>query len=154
MLRALELKIPPVAVFLLCAAGAWGARRTAPGLRLEIPWIPLVALPLGLFGLAIGVLGVVQFLRVGTTVHPTHPSRANRVVRSGLYGLSRNPMYLGLALVLGAFALGLAHPLSLLAVPAFVAYMNRFQIVPEERALLEKFGEPYAEYLKSVRRWI
>ena len=153
-LRALELKVPPVAVFLLCAAGAWGVRRAAPGLQLALPWISAIAMPLALFGLAVGILGVIQFLRVGTTVHPTHPSRANRVVRSGLYGLSRNPMYLGLALVLAAIAAWLAHPLSFLVVPAFVTYMTRFQIVPEERALREKFGEPYAEYVRSVRRWI
>lgn len=153
-LRWLELKVPPVAVFLVCAAAAWGARALFPGLQLSLPWMPVVAAPLALSGIAIGVLGVVHFLRVGTTVHPTHPSRASRVVRSGLYGLSRNPMYLGLALGLAAFTLWLSHPCSLLAVPAFIAYMNRFQIVPEERALLEKFGEPYSEYLKSVRRWI
>lgn len=152
--RSLELKVPPVAVFLLCGAAAFGLRELAPSLGYEARWAPVVALLLAGIGVGIGLLGVLRFVRVGTTVHPTHPSRASQVVQSGIYRLSRNPMYLGLALALAALALGLRHPLSFLAVPAFVVYMNRFQIVPEERALLEKFGESYAKYRTDVRRWI
>ncbi|HEX6852242.1 MAG TPA: isoprenylcysteine carboxylmethyltransferase family protein [Candidatus Polarisedimenticolaceae bacterium] len=153
-LRALELKVPPVAVFVLCGAAAFGLRELAPTLGHEASWASAVALLLGGIGVGIAVLGVIRFVRVGTTVHPTHPSRASRVVRTGIYRLSRNPMYLGLALLLAALATWLSHPLPFLVVPAFVLYMNRFQIRPEERALLEKFGEPYAEYRTAVRRWI
>lgn len=152
-MRGLELKIPPVAVFLLGGAAAFGLRELAPALGYAAPWTRAIALLLAVTVLAIAVLGVIRFVRVGTTVHPTHPSRASRVVRTGVYRLSRNPMYLGLALLLAALAVWLSHPLPFLAVPAFVLYMNRFQIEPEERALLEKFGAEYAAYLKSVRRW-
>lgn len=150
----LELKVPPVAVFLACGAAALGLRKLAPGLGVSLPWLPAVAVSLACVGLAVGVLGIAHFVWAGTTVHPTHPSRASRVVANGLYAITRNPMYLGLACLLAGFALWLSHPLALLSVPAFVLYMNRFQIEPEERALLAKFGENYAAYRKCVRRWI
>ena len=153
-MHRLELKIPPPLVFLACAGIAWGLRALAPEWALSRRWVPGVAIPLALLGGAVAGLAVLTFLRVGTTVHPHRPSHASVVVRRGVFGLTRNPMYLGLALLLTSFSVWLAHPLALLSVPIFVAYITRFQILPEERALLAKFGEPYAEYLKSVRRWI
>jgi len=68
--------------------------------------------------------------------------------------LTRNPMYLGLALILFSFCIYLGNPLSILAVIAFIAYITRFQIIPEERALTEKFGQSYTQYRNSVRRWL
>jgi protein-S-isoprenylcysteine O-methyltransferase Ste14 len=68
--------------------------------------------------------------------------------------MSRNPMYVGLLLLLAGWALHLSHPLALLGLPAFVAYMNRFQIAPEERALRAKFGPAYEDYARAVRRWL
>lgn len=63
-------------------------------------------------------------------------------------------MYLGMLLVLAAWAVWLGSVLALLFLPLFVAWMTRFQIVPEERALSDRFGPVYAEYRRSVRRWI
>ncbi len=63
-------------------------------------------------------------------------------------------MYLGLALVLLGVCAYLANPLTILAVAAFIAYLTRFQIMPEERVLLENFGESYVQYTASVRRWL
>jgi protein-S-isoprenylcysteine O-methyltransferase Ste14 len=63
-------------------------------------------------------------------------------------------MYLGMLAVLAAWALYLANTAAALLLPGFVAYLGRFQIVPEERALLAKFGAPYAQYLARVRRWL
>lgn len=150
----LELKIPPPIVGLLCGAIGWALRGLSPQLGFSARWTPAVAIPLALVGVAAAVLGVLHFRRVGTTVHPMRPSESTAVVTRGVYSLSRNPMYLGMSLVLTAWCVWLAHPLSFLAVPLFIAYITRFQIVPEERVLHAKFGEPYTEYLRSVRRWI
>ena len=76
------------------------------------------------------------------------------MVRSGIYRVSRNPMYLGFLLALLALAIFLANPLSLVLVPLFVVYMNRFQIGPEERALVALFGQEFASYSLKVRRWL
>ena len=75
-------------------------------------------------------------------------------MRSGPYTFTRNPMYLGLALVLLGVCAYLSNPLSVLAIVVFVTYITRFQIIPEERLLLAKFGEPFAQYMRSVRRWV
>ena len=63
-------------------------------------------------------------------------------------------MYAGLLCVLAGGALALGNALALLAPAAFVAYMNRFQIRPEERALREKFGVAFDAYARAVRRWL
>ena len=63
-------------------------------------------------------------------------------------------MYLGFALLLLAWGLFLENLAALLGVAAFVLYMNRFQIAPEERALEARFGAEYSRYCARVRRWI
>src|SRR5437763_12668176 len=96
---------------------------------------------LSLLGLAIAIAGVISFQRAKTTINPTRPDSASALVASGVYGFTRNPMYLGLLLVLLAWGVFLANALALIWVPAFVAYMNRFQISPEERALTSLFSQ-------------
>jgi protein-S-isoprenylcysteine O-methyltransferase Ste14 len=56
--------------------------------------------------------------------------------------------------MLAAWAWFLGHAAGAVALPVFVAYMNRFQIVPEERLLRQKFGREYEEYQACVRRWL
>ncbi len=82
------------------------------------------------------------------------PDTASSVVTAGIYRATRNPMYLGLALALAGWAMYLSNLVALLIVPAFVAYMTQFQIKPEERTLLAKFGPGFAAYMAAVRRWI
>jgi protein-S-isoprenylcysteine O-methyltransferase Ste14 len=82
------------------------------------------------------------------------PETTATIVTAGIYCVTRNPMYLGIAFVLLGWAIYLANLAALLLVPAFIAYMTRFQIKPEERALLEKFGSNFADYMAAVRRWI
>ena len=82
------------------------------------------------------------------------PGLATSIVTTGVYRLSRNPMYVGFLLMLAAWGVFLANVLSVLLLPLFVVYLNRFQIISEENALLAKFGDDYARYLRSVRRWV
>ncbi|KAB8139933.1 isoprenylcysteine carboxylmethyltransferase family protein [Chloroflexia bacterium SDU3-3] len=150
----MELKIPPVVVFLIAAALMWLLSALGAALTLPVPHRSLVALPIALAGAAIGLLGVRTFRRAATTVDPLHPDKAATVVRQGIYRHTRNPMYLGLALALLAWAVFFGNALALLVLPLFILYMTRFQIVPEERALAAKFGEDYRAYTREVRRWI
>ena len=69
-------------------------------------------------------------------------------------GYSRNPMYLGFLLLLLALACYLMNVAAMALLPLFVLYMNRFQIAPEERFLLQKFGAEYQAYCERVRRWL
>ena len=82
------------------------------------------------------------------------PDSTSSLVVSGIYGYTRNPMYLGFLLVLLAWAIFLSNFVALALLPAFVVYMNHFQIGPEERALGSLFAQEYQAYLARVRRWI
>lgn len=153
-MRALELKVPPVALVLLAGAGMFLVARYAPAFAWAVPGREVLAGLLFASGVVIAVAGVLAFRRMHTTVNPTRPETSSAVVSTGIYGITRNPMYLGMLLVLAAWAVWLGSVLALLFLPLFVAWMTRFQIVPEERALSDRFGPVYAEYRRSVRRWI
>lgn len=150
----LELKLPPLALCAALAAVIASLARWAPGANLPFPGHRLVSVAAVLAGLAIAAAGVVEFRRARTTVNPLSPDRASAVVTSGIYRFTRNPMYLGMALALAGVAAWAVSLPGLLLVPVFCAYMGRFQIAPEERALLAGFGEAYASYMRRVRRWI
>lgn len=150
----LELRIPPVPLALCAGSLMWLASRLVPGLRIELPGMPIAALALAAVGGMLSLGGILTFRSARTTVNPLHPERASTMVATGVYRLSRNPMYAGLLLALAGWAAHLSNPLALVFLPLFIACMNRFQILPEERALTAKFGEDYLAYMKAVRRWL
>lgn len=113
-----------------------------------------VAIVLSTTGLSIAVVGIAAFHRATTTVDPQRPGGASSLVTSGVYRWSRNPMYLGMVLVLLGWGAWLASPLSLLFVILFGAYLERFQIIPEERALRDRFGEEFEAYCHGPGRWL
>ena len=153
-MRSLELRIPPPLVALLVAGAMWGLAAVAP--RLDMPAFPrhAAATAIALAGLACSLAGIAVFRRAHTTVNPMRPQTSSSLVVSGIYRVTRNPMYLGLVCVLVAWAGLLSSAWALLGPVAFVLYMNRFQIAPEERALAALFGADYAAYRASVRRWL
>jgi protein-S-isoprenylcysteine O-methyltransferase Ste14 len=153
-MRALELKIPPGVVVLLIAALMWLASRAVPACGFLLPASRAVALSLVVTGAVIAGLGVVWFRRVGTTVNPLKPGTASSLVVSGIYRRTRNPMYLGMLVILSGWAVFLSNVLVILFLPLFVLYLNRFQIHPEERALASRFGEEFTAYQSRVRRWL
>ena len=151
---SLDHRIPPPVVFLASAALAWLLRWLTPAWSFALPARAPLAIGWAVVGVVLGFLGMLVFRHAGTTIDPHAPNHTRALVQSGPYRISRNPMYLGLACVLIALCIHLANPLTFVAVAAFIAYLTRFQIQPEERVLLEKFGEPYARYLRTVRRWL
>jgi protein-S-isoprenylcysteine O-methyltransferase Ste14 len=153
-MSTLELKIPPLILAAVLASAMWLLARALPEHGVTLPAQTAIAIVLAACGVAFVLAGVLQFRRAGTTIDPRKPEATRQVVTGGVYRLSRNPMYLGFALLLAGIGVQLGNLPALLLLPLFVAYMNRFQIQPEERALLQHFGQPYAEYLRSVRRWI
>ena len=153
-MQRLELKVPPVAVFLFFGALMWAAARFLPRVALSFPGAVPIAVTLGATGAVLGIMGVLAFRRNKTTVHPSYPEKSSAIVSEGIYRHTRNPMYLGLALILAAWGIRLGNFVSLLGVPVFIGYITRFQIIPEERALLARFGAPFREYMESVRRWM
>ena len=153
-MRALELKIPPLAVALLIAVAMWGIFWVAPEFGFAFAGREWVAVIFSVLGGVISISGIVSFRVAGTTVNPVNPNAATSLVNSGIYRVTRNPMYLGVLFLLISWAVYLANPLTLFGTVVFVLYMNRFQIAPEERALAAMFGEGFTAYKKRVRRWL
>ena len=153
-MRALELKIPPPVVALLCAALMWGLAHKWPAFAWQHALRGPLALALAACGLACDLSGLIAFRRHRTTVNPLAPDRSTAIVQDGIYRVTRNPMYLGMAAMLTGGAVYMAAPLALLGPVAFVAYITRFQIEPEERVLAAKFGAAFEAYRRAVRRWI
>ena len=94
------------------------------------------------------------FAKFKTTITPLKPSNSTALVTEGLYRYSRNPMYLGLLLITIASTIWFGTWLGITINIVFIFLINFLQIIPEEEALLEIFGEEYEEYKKNVRRWI
>lgn len=140
-----------MAIAALCM---WLLARWTPGLDWRGHWQLGTAALLLAAGILIAVAGVLEFRRVRTTVNPTTPHATSSMVRSGIFRHTRNPMYLGMLLVLAAWAVWLANPAAYAVVPAFLLYINRFQIEPEERILAGLFAGEFDAYRRSVRRWL
>ncbi|WP_211705592.1 methyltransferase family protein [Moritella viscosa] len=150
----LENKIPPPVITLLFAVLMWGISFITPNLTFSLA----LRLPLSLLIVVLGsffcVAGVASFKKATTTVNPLKPEAASSLVNSGIYRISRNPMYVGFALFLLSWGVYLSSPWTILVIVGFVFYMNKFQIIPEERALTTIFGSEFTSYLSQVRRWL
>jgi protein-S-isoprenylcysteine O-methyltransferase Ste14 len=153
-MHVLELKVPPAAVVLLTAAFMWVCAWAVPAFGFRFPASDFYAVGLAVAGAVTSVLGIVSFARARTTINPMKPESSSSLVVSGIYKLTRNPMYLGSLLVLAGWGIHLSNVLAFLLLPPFILYMNRFQIGPEERALAALFGQEFAAYKSRVRRWL
>ena len=153
-MKSLELKVPPPLVAAIIAVAMWGISRVTPLLEVATAYRVWAAIAVAATGGFLSIGGVVAFRRARTTVNPMKPESASSLVGSGVYRITRNPMYVGLLLVLIAWATFLAAPLALPGPLAFLLYIGRFQIALEEAALTKLFGTEYAEYKAKVRRWL
>jgi protein-S-isoprenylcysteine O-methyltransferase Ste14 len=152
-MRSLELRVPPLVLVLIVAMGMALTAFAVPG-EVVLPARQAIAAAIVVAGVLVAVTGVLAFRRQQTTVNPMTPGKSSSLVATGIYRFSRNPMYLGMLLVLGGWGVFLANTVAVLWLPGFVVYMNWFQIRPEERALTERFGDEYLAYCRSVRRWV
>lgn len=152
--HVLDYRIPPPFVAGVVVGLMVLAERSSPGLSLNVPGRNPMAWALATLGMTLAAGGILSFRRLKTTVSPRRPHDASVLVMSGIYRRTRNPMYLGVTLILLGLAFGLGHPLSLLLVGLFPAYVQRFQIEPEERALEKLFGAEFRDYKARVPRWL
>jgi protein-S-isoprenylcysteine O-methyltransferase Ste14 len=153
-MNALELKIPPPLVLLIFALAMWFAAPLTEPLRIALSVRIGIAALLVVVGESISLAGIIWFRRAKTTINPMKAKNASSLVTSGVYSFTRNPMYLGMVFTLVGWSVFLSSPITFFSVPLFVFYINRFQIIPEERVLVLIFGDEYAEYKNKVRRWI
>lgn len=153
-MKRLELLIPPPLIMLLIGLLMWWEAIMFP--RLTVDWLlsDATAVLLGLVGATVSLTGIITFRRTGTTIDPRRTEETAVLVHSGIYRYSRNPMYAGAFLMLFGWGVYLSNLLSILCSPIFIAYITRFQIMPEERKLHEKFGTEFLAYKDRVRRWL
>ncbi len=152
-MKKLELKIPPIVVFLITVVGILltGLWLGNSGFSILARWLWFIVF--AVIGTSIALLGVMQFRKAQTTFSPTSPHKTSSMVTSGIFAYTRNPMYLGMACVLLGFIGWFGHWLLIIWLIFFVIYLTQFQIKPEERMLSEKFGDDFIVYTQHVRRW-
>ena len=149
----MELKVPPALVFLCFGLMMYLLAEFLPMGYFDFYGRMLFAKILVGIGIVIALLALFQFKRANTTIDPTKPDKASNLVVGGIFKFSRNPMYLALLLLLLALGVFLGNAFNTLIAAGFVGYMNRFQIIPEERILLEKFERSFKDYCILTRRW-
>ncbi len=149
----LELRIPPIVLTLICLIGMWATAVLCPALTLPFHWSNLLAVVFVCCGALLPILAAVEFRRAKTTLDPRCPEQTSQLVTRGVFGLSRNPIYLGFVLLLIGAAWYLMNMLAVFWVLAFGLYMTRFQIQPEERHMEERFSDEFRSYSARVKRW-
>ena len=153
-MRSLELKVPPVLQVLIVAFAMYGLSGLFPNLQVKVFGTNWLASSLAIVGMALVIMGILAFKKAQTTVNPHTPEKSASLVTNGVYKYTRNPMYLGMLLILLGWAFYLSNFAALFVLPIFVIYMSRFQIQPEERFMMQKFGDEYRAYVVKVRRWL
>jgi protein-S-isoprenylcysteine O-methyltransferase Ste14 len=148
----MKKKIPPPIVTLLFGLAIYLMEDFFPLLR--IPYAGMFCIGFVTLGLGIFIAAVLSFKKYQTTVNPLKPETASTLVVDGIFGLSRNPMYLGMLMMLWAIAIQFNPVGGLIFCPLFVVYLNVFQIMPEEEAMTGLFKGEYLEYQQQVRRWV
>jgi protein-S-isoprenylcysteine O-methyltransferase Ste14 len=119
-----------------------------PGHWNRLGWLVMAVAPIA------PVLAITQFRRAHTTVNPHKPESASALVTSGVYSWTRNPMYVGLSILLLGWAIKLGTLSPFLGPIVFVPLIQVVQIRPEEHALRKRFPGEYEEYSQSVNRWL
>ena len=152
-MRQIAIRIPPPVYAGATGALIWGTASVFPALEVFSAPFTLLGWPIIVLGMSVDVAAFAMFWRHRTTINPLHPERATALVQLGPYRFSRNPMYLGLTLVLIGLSWLRGAPACWLFVAMFVWLISKTQISPEEWALERNFGEAYIRYTSKVSRW-
>ena len=145
-------RIPPPIVTLICGISIYYSKSFFNQfLNFSNNGISLFLLILGLI---VFISAVRSFKKQKTTVNPLKPKQASSLVTSGIFGFSRNPMYLGMLIILIAISFKFNLVGGIVISLFFYLFITKFQILPEEEAMNELFGDEFIEYSNRTRRWI
>lgn len=148
------MRIPPPVIALIALILMVLMSRAAPGLSIDFPgqW-PIGGLLMA-SGFAIALSALRLFRQAGTTSTPLEPEKASSLVTDGIYRYTRNPMYVGLSLLVIGVGVGLGTLALIVVLPLFLRVITVRQILPEEAAMEHLFGQDYLDYKARVRRWL
>ena len=149
----MNLKIPPTFVFLLFGIFMYLLDSLLPFGEFDVFGRKLLIRGLCVGAIFLMSMSLMKFFRARTTIDPSLRTEPGTLVTTGIYAYTRNPMYLGMLLLLLAWGLWLGNAFNTLLAALFVAYMNRYQIRQEETALLRLFGQDFQKYCSQTRRW-
>ena len=147
----LRTKIPPPLITLICILIIYFFEKEFIFFE---DWNIYISAFFLLWGLIIIAFAVFKFAKTKTTVDPTKPSKTSSLVISGIYRITRNPMYLGMLFLIISFTFYKLSLVGAIVIPSFIFYINKYQIEPEEYEMRKKFGENFEDYCKKVDRWI
>ena len=146
------LKIPPpILVLILVSSNYFSSKKID---LFHLPNKDLISILILLIGMLILINPIFKFIKSKTTIDPIKFKKVNKLITSGIYKYSRNPMYLGLLMIVISTSIFYLNFFSIITPFLFYFWINRFQIKREEIFLTEKFGKEYSLYKAKTRRWI
>ena len=146
------LKIPPPILVLILVITIYFSSKNLE--LINVPYRNTISFIIILMGLIILIPPVFKFIKSKTTVNPIEFKNVNKLVITGIYKYSRNPMYLGMMMIVVSSTIFYLNFYSIITPVIFYLWINRFQIKREENFLTEKFGKEYLSYKTQTRRWI
>jgi len=153
-MKFFENRIPPPLVAIIFAAGMWELSKFTSILMLTATVKYSLIISFVFIGIFFALSGAVSFRLAKTTVNPLKPDTASALVTSGIYQFTRNPMYVGFVAFLFAWASFLGSVWAVALIAVYIAFIQRFQVIPEERALTNIFKSEFVEYKAQVRPWL
>ncbi|MEM7612791.1 MAG: isoprenylcysteine carboxylmethyltransferase family protein [Pseudomonadota bacterium] len=147
-------KTPPPLLAIAVGIGIWLISNSPVAVPFTFAFSDNLARIAGAVGIAVAVLGLVQFRKHRTTIDPLNPGKASSLVTDGVFAVTRNPMYLGMLIVLLAFGLLQGTLTGMAFAFVFVPIINALQIEPEEQAMHALFGDAFRDYCQRTRRWL
>ena len=146
------LKIPPpLLVLILVIANYFSSKKID---LIHLPNQDLISILILLIGIFILINPIFKFIKSKTTIDPIKFKKVNKLITSGIYKYSRNPMYLGLLMIVISNTIFFLNIFSITTPILFYFWINKFQIKREEIFLTEKFGKEYSLYKAKTRRWV
>ena len=142
---------PPILVLILVSSNYFSSKKID---LIHLPNQDLISIIIFLFGILILINPIFKFIKSKTTIDPIKFKKVNKLIISGIYKYSRNPMYLGLLMIVISTSIFYLNIFSITTPFLFYCWINRFQIKREEIFLAEKFGKEYMSYKTKTRRWI
>jgi protein-S-isoprenylcysteine O-methyltransferase Ste14 len=150
----LELKVPPLIVMFFIMCLMYLVSVLFSSFNIDFLFQTFMSIETFVSGLVVSIAGIYILKDEETTISPLTPKNASKLVVNGIYKFTRNPMYLGMSIMLLAWLIFLGNSLNIFNIILYILYMNRYQIIPEEKVLEKLFGDEFLSYKLKVRRWL